>query len=154
MRRTGALAAAALLALALFAPGCDLVSSLTPFGVGHQDYGNGGGAGGENLNGLWSGSTGGGGPITFTVASGKVSNIKFLHVGECLQSFELTAREVQIADDMFVYENRFESQGRILVEGHFTSPENCSGTYFYEGLATGGGCPTAATGTFTAERLP
>jgi hypothetical protein len=65
MRRARARAAAVSLALALGMSSCGLVDSLTPFGVGTQDYG----AGVENLNGNWAGKTATGGDVTFQVGN-------------------------------------------------------------------------------------
>ena len=58
MRRARARAAAVLLVLALGAPGCGLVDSLTPFGVGTRDYAS---RGLQNVNGTWAGTTATGG---------------------------------------------------------------------------------------------
>ena len=71
MRRARARAAAVILALALGATGCGLVDSLTPFGVGTQDYKSGA----ENVNGTWAGQTATGGEVTFQVGSDTVSNL-------------------------------------------------------------------------------
>jgi hypothetical protein len=149
MRRAGALAAVTLLALALGAPGCGLVDSLTPFWVGHQDYGSGG----ENVNGSWAGKTSTGGDVTFQVGSDTVTRLVLKHVTTgCTMSFEqVETTPPPIIDGVFTLELLYEAQGRIVITGTFTSDTTCSGSYFFEAFPAGD-CPTAGTGTFTANK--
>jgi len=148
MRQAGALAAAVLLALALGAAGCNLVSSLTPFGIGTRDYS---GTGGENLNGDWVGTTASSGEVKFQLGNNEVSNLRFLHIeGACTLTFEALTATDRVVNDGFIVEIAL-SQGRFVATSKFTTASSCSGTYFFEGLPTGG-CPTAGTGTFVAEK--
>ena len=149
MRKAGALAAATLLALALGAPGCGLVDSLTPLWVGHQDYG----AGGENVNGSWAGKTATGGDVTFQVGSDTVSRLVLNHVTtDCTMSFKQEATTAPpIVNGVFTLELRYADQGRIVITGTFTSDATCSGTYFFEALPAGP-CPTSGSGTFYADK--
>jgi len=154
MRSARAGAAAVILALALGAPGCGLVDSLTPFGVGTRDYASEGTT--ENINGVWSGTASNGKPLSFIVASELVTDIKFSHtVGDCTQPFELTAKKVPVVNGTFVYENNFETQGSIRVEGRFTSAETFTGRYQFQGLPTSS-CPgiTSGSGTLAATKTP
>jgi hypothetical protein len=147
MRRARARAAAVSLALALGTPGCGLVDSLTPFGVGTQDYGGGV----ENVNGNWAGKTGNGGDVTFQVGNNTVSSPVFLHVTpDCTWRFESLTIVAPVVDSVFTIEIPYD-QGRFVATGRFTSASACSGTYFFEGLGAGV-CPTAGTGSFTANR--
>ena len=146
MRRAGALGAAAL-ALALVAPGCDLVSSLTPFGIGTRDYTTEG----NNLNGNWAGTTASGGEVTFQVGNDKVSRLHFIHeTAGCSLPFEDLTKLVSIVDNSFTIEIRL-TQGRFVATGNFTTATRASGTYFFEALPTGD-CPTAGSGSFSAEK--
>jgi hypothetical protein len=146
MRSARALAAAVILALALGASGCGLVDSLTPFGIGTQEYG----AGGENVNGTWAGQTASGGEVTFLVGSDTVLNLQIVHVaGDCTLPFDATT-DILIVDGGFTVEIPLE-QGRVVATATFTSSTTCSGSYFFEALPTGG-CPTAGTGTFGAQK--
>jgi len=151
MRRVGALAGAALLVLALGVSGCDLVSSLTPFGIGHKDYGSGA----DSINGFWSGSTGTGGPVTFQVADSHVYEMRLLHATpECSLDFKAESSATTIiADDSFRLELNLTDlgQGRIVFEGRFTSSSTCAGSYFFKGRPAGI-CPTAGSGTFRVEK--
>lgn len=147
MRRARAGAAAVILALAFGGSGCDLVSSLTPFGIGTQDYGN---TGDKNKNGDWAGTTASGGAVTFQVGSDMVLDLIFLHVeGGCTIPFEATTN-VRIVNDGFTVEIP-QDQGRCVATVRFPTATTCSATYFFEGLPTGG-CPTAGTGTFVANK--
>ena len=152
MRKAGALVAAALLALALGAPGCK-PSSLTPFGIGYQDYGGGKG---DNYNGGWIGATSTGGTVVFLVGNSQVTELLLQHVtADCTITFGGTVTGVLIADGGFRFEADLTnlSQGRIIVEGRFSSPTASSGTYSFEGRPAGV-CPTAGTGSFTANKTP
>ena len=147
MRRAGALAAAVLLALAFGSAGCDLVSSLTPFGIGHQDYNNSS----SNVNGDWVGKTATDGDVTFQVGNNTVSKLVFLHVvGTCTLTFDASSLTAPVINDEFTVELALK-QGRVVATGKFTSSATCSGTYFFEGLATGA-CPTAGSGSFAADK--
>jgi len=147
MRKARARAAAVILALAFGASGCDLVSSLTPFGVGTQDYSS---IGGNNVNGDWVGKTGSGGDVTFQVGSDTVLKLHFQHVeGACILNFDATTT-VPIVNGEFTVEIAL-TQGRFVAAGKFPTSATCSGTYFFEALPAGG-CPTAGTGTFVAEK--
>ena len=150
MRGAGARAAAVILALALGAAGCDLVSSLTPFGIGTQDYNSGSGVG--NVNGNWAGKTASGGEVTFQVGSDTVSELRFQHVaGDCTLTFESLNIAPPIVDGRFTLDLPVEPQGRFVATGNFTSADTCSGTYFFEALPAGP-CPTSGSGTFTANK--
>jgi hypothetical protein len=147
MRRTGALGAV-LLALALFAPGCDLVSSLTPFGIGTRDYSTEG----ANVNGNWVGKTASGGDVTFQVGNDTASRLRFIHVAPgCALPFEDLSTLVPIVSSRFTLEVDLTTGGRFVASGFFASATAASGTYFFEGLPAGV-CPTAASGTFTANK--
>jgi hypothetical protein len=150
MRNARARVAAVLLPLALVAAGCDLVSSLTPFGIGHKDYS----VSTEGVNGDWAGKTNNGGDFTFQVASDRVLNIVFKHIGaDCNQPFTLDAKTVPVVDGVFIYENVFAEQGQVRVEGHFTSDTTCTGTYSFEGLPASRCLNlTAGNGTFAATK--
>jgi hypothetical protein len=146
MPKARARAAAVLLALAFGASGCDLVSSLTPFGVGTKDYG----AGVKNVNGNWAGNTASGGEVTFQVGSDTVSLLHFEHVeATCTLTFDAPTA-VPIVNGSFIVEIAL-TQGKVVATGTFTTAGTCSGTYFFEALPAGG-CPTAGTGTFVAEK--
>jgi hypothetical protein len=148
MRCAGARAAALLLALALGTAGCDLVSSLTPFGIGTKDYSTGV----KNVNGSWSGKTATGGDVTFQVGSDTVIDLRFHHVAEgCTLSFESLTLAPPILDGKFTLDLPLEPQGRFVATGIFGSSTTCSGTYFFEGLPAGS-CPTAGSGTFSASK--
>jgi hypothetical protein len=145
MRRAGALAAAMLLAVALAAPGCNLVDSLTPFGIGHQDYSSSS----ANVNGNWTGTTASGGEVKFQVASGNVLAFHLVHIDAgCTRTFEDTTTVVQVVDGFFTFEIPLP-QGRFVASGRFTSGSSFSGSYSFEGLPAGA-CPNAASASFTA----
>ena len=146
MRRARARVVAVILALAFGASGCDLVSSLTPFGVGTQDYK----AGGGNVNGTWAGQTATGGDVTFQVGSDTVSKLHIVHIaGACTLTFDAPTSEL-IVDGGVTVEIPLD-QGRAVATATFTSSTTCSGSYFFESLPPGG-CPTAGTGTFVAKK--
>ena len=146
MRRAGALGAV-FLALTLAAPGCDVVSSLTPFGIGTRDYSTEG----ANLNGDWAGTTASGGEVTFQVGNDEVSRLRLFHEATgCSLPFEDLTNLVPIVNNIFTIEIRL-TQGRFVATGNFTSATRVSGTYFFEALQAGA-CPTAGSGTFSAEK--
>jgi hypothetical protein len=150
MRGAGALAAAALLALALCAPGCNLVDSLTPFGVGTRDYASENS--GVNLNGTWNGLTASGGGVGFQVGSDTVSDLTLHYAGSgCTLPFEasLTA---PIVNGAFTLEENLATGGRFVATGTFNSSTTVSGSYFFEGLPAGS-CPSAGTETFSATKI-
>jgi len=148
MRRARAHAAAVILALALGAAGCGLVDSLTPFGVGTQDYGAGTGA--ENVNGTWAGQTATDGEVTFQVGSDTVSKLHIVHIaGACTLTFDATTT-VLIVNNEFTVEMPLD-QGRAVATATFTSSTTCSGSYFFEALPAGS-CPTAGRGSFVASK--
>lgn len=146
MRKAGALGAV-VLAFALVAPGCDLVSSLTPFGIGTRDYTSEG----ANVNGNWVGKTASGGDVTFQVGNNAVSQLRFLHVtAGCRLPFEDLTTLVPVVNNSFTTEILLD-QGRFVATGTFSSSTTCSGTYFFEALPAGV-CPTAGSGTFVANK--
>jgi hypothetical protein len=149
MRRARARAAAVSLALALGMLGCGLVDSLSPFGVGTQDYG----AGVENLNGNWAGKTATGGDVTFQVGDDTVTNMILYHVtADCIKSFnQVVTSPPPIVDGVFTLELIYSDQGRFVMTGTFTSSTTCSGSYFFEAFPAGI-CPTSGAGTFTASK--
>ena len=147
MRKAGALATVVLLALAFVASGCDLVSSLTPFGIGTKDYS----ATGANVNGAWAGKTGNNGNVTFQVANEAVSELIVQHItAGCTLSLEADTLTAPIVNNRFTIEVAL-TQGRFVASGTFTSATTCSGTYSFEALPAGD-CPTAGSGTFTANK--
>jgi len=149
MRRAGTLAAAALLAVALVPAGCDLVSSLTPFGIGHQDYS---GSSTAN-NGAWAGQTTSGGKVSFQVGSATVSNFHLIHIDTgCSRPFDDVATTAPVVDGAFTFEIPL-SAGRFVAKGRFTSANDCTGSYTFEGLPAGS-CPSAASASFTAQKTP
>ena len=146
MRRAGALAAATFLVIALGAAGCDWIGSLTPFGIGHQDYG----AGDANLNGDWAGKTASGGDVKFQIGDNAVSEFVFYHIeGACTLTFEFPPG-ARVVDGVFTTEVAL-TQGRCVVTVSFPTADTGSGTYFFEGLPTGD-CPSAGSGTFVADK--
>jgi hypothetical protein len=147
MLRARALAAALLLAAALVAPGCNLVDSLTPFGVGHQDYSSTS----ANVNGNWTGTTASGGEVRFQVASGRVLDFHLIHIDTgCTRAFEDTTTVVQIVDGFFTFEIPL-NQGRFVATGRFIGADTLSGSFSFEGLPAGN-CPSAASSSFTAQK--
>ncbi len=150
MRRTGALAAGALLLLALGVAGCK-PSSLTPFGIGTQEPDTAG----TGVNGLWEGTTSTGGEIRFQVGDDVVTTLLFSHVdANCTLSFESpSSSTTTIVDDLFTLEVAL-TQGRFVVEGRFTSSTTSAGSYFFEALAATSSCPTSGSGTFDATKTP
>ena len=150
MRSARARAAAVCLALALGTPGCGLVDSLTPFGVGTRDYASE--VSGENVNGLWAGNTASGGNVSFQVGSDVVSKFILTHVADgCTLEFDAFDITPPVVDGVFTIEKNIDAGGRFVVTGTFTSSTTSSGSYFFNSL-TAGSCPTAGTGTFTANR--
>lgn len=148
-RAATALAAAA---LALAAAGCsDLVSSLTPFGVGDRKPDQSQVA----YSGVWAGPAGGGGGIAFEVSGGEVRNIVLQHVTDtCTLTFAADeATAVAIDGDSFTYDAAIDPQGRILIEGQFVSSSSARGNYSFEGRASTTGCPTSGSGGFSANKL-
>ena len=147
MRKAGALTAAVLLVLALAAPGCDLVSSLTPFGIGNRDYGSGS----DNTNGLWTGKSSTGGDVTMQVGSSTVTSLMIHHIdGACNLPLEAQSVSEPVVNNVFSVTVDL-TQGRFTAIGTFTSPTTCSGSYSFEGLAAGT-CPSSGSGTFTAQK--
>ncbi len=148
LRRT--LAATLLLALALGAPGCDWIGSLTPFGIGHQDYSGSG----ENVNGNWVGKTATGGDVTFQVGSNTVSQLHLNHVATgCTLSFLAETTTALVVDGRFALEYNIDTGGRFSMTGTFTSGSAATGTFLFEGLPAGI-CPSTGNGTFTATKTP
>jgi hypothetical protein len=149
MRGPAALATALLLTVALLVSGCGLVDSLTPFGIDTKSYS----AEGVNPNGIWVGTTGNGGAVTFQVGNDAVSRLLLVNATEgCNQTFEDEALVEPIVGGSFTVELAGDQGGRFVVTGRFTSSTSCSGTYFFEALPAGV-CPTSGSGTFTAERI-
>ena len=147
MRGAAARAAAVLLVLALAAPGCDLVDSLTPFGIGTQDYDSGN----LSVNGIWAGTTGSGGAVEFQVGSDTVIDFTLNHVADgCTLPFEALSIAAPVVSNVFIIELALD-QGRFTATGRFTADTTCSGTYRFESLPAGV-CPSSGTGTFTAQR--
>ena len=151
MRKAVALVTAALLTLALGVGGCDLVDSLTPFGVGYQDYS----ATGGNLNGVWSGTTDEGGDVGFQVGNNEVNEMLLVYKsGSCTINFEGSTGPVPIIDGAFLLERDLTSleQGRIVVTGRFTTSTTGTGSFRFEGLPASAACPTSGVGSFVAEK--
>ncbi len=153
MRKAGALGTAVFLALALGAYGCGLVDSLSPFGIGTRDYAAE--ASGANLNGVWSGTSGDGGTVTFQVGDSEVNELVLVHVtGDCIINFDGSEAAVPIVDGVFTIERGLTSlaQGRIIITGRFTSSSTCVGNFTYEGLPASS-CPTSGVGSFLAGKV-
>ena len=148
MRRAGAFAALALLALALGTASCK-PSSLTPFGIGTKEPESFGGG----VNGLWSGVTNAGQSITFQVASGTVVNLVLTHSwgNGCSRIFDTTGQAALVENNAFHLDVPF-TQGELIVDGVFTSDTTSNGSYFFEGLSVIGSCPTSGSGTFVATK--
>jgi len=151
MMKTGARAAAVLLALALGVAGCK-PSSLTPFGIdtkSPQDYDNTS----QNVNGTWTGKTASGGDVNFQVGSDTVSKLVLNHVAAgCTITFEAADVTAPVVNDGFTLEKAVDAGGRIVITGTFSSASTSSGSYFFEGLPAGV-CPTSGTGTFGANKI-
>ena len=149
MRKRGALAAAALLALALGVVGCK-PSSLTPFGIGTRDYSSE--TTGDNVNGVWAGKSASGGDVSFQVGSDTVSQFILHHVASgCTLTFDAADVTAPVVDGRFTVENTVDAGGRFVVTGTFNTSATSSGSYFFEGLSAGS-CPTSGTGTFSASK--
>ena len=149
MRRRARVAAAALAVLALAAPGCK-PSSLTPFGLGTR----GPDPSQSTYSGSWKGSTAAEGEVSFSVVSGEVTDLVLTHRLPCGLLLEFPFDALLIEDDTFTGELAYEPQGRVALEGRFTSPEACTGSYTFESLAVSGTCPTSGSGTFAANKTP
>lgn len=154
MRSRAVRAAVALAALALAAGGCsDLVSSLTPFGLGDREPDQNEVA----YSGVWDGTTSSGGGLNLQVADGLVGPLVLQHVTATCPlplTFVTGVDEgAPIEDGRFTFDGALEPQGRIVIEGTFTSTETLSGSYAFDGRASITGCPTAASGSFTASKL-
>lgn len=152
MRSRAVRAAVALAALALAAGGCsDLVSSLTPFGVGDRKPDQNEVA----YSGVWEGTTSSGGGVLFQVAGGLVGPVVLQHVtGTCTLTFS-TAEDTTtpIDDGRFTLDLELDPQGRWVTEGTFVTTESLSGSYAFDGRASVTGCPTSGSGSFTATKL-
>lgn len=150
MRRGSRLAAAAL-ALALSAVGCDLFSSLTPFGLGKR-----GPETSEGLySGAWQGATSTGGAVTFNVVNGEVVDLVLTHRLSCGVMLEILLTDaILVEDGAFSTDAPLDPQGRAVLSGRFSSPDGATAAYSFESLPTSARCETAGRGTFTATRLP
>lgn len=147
MRGAAARAAAVLLLLVLATPGCDLVDSLTPFGIGTQDYDSGNHA----VNGTWFGATGSGGAVVFQVGSDTVIDFALSHISEsCVLQFEAPSIAATVVENVFIVDVTLD-QGKFTATGRFTSASASSGTYRFEALPAGL-CPSSGAGSFTAQR--
>jgi hypothetical protein len=143
-----ALALLAALALGLGSWGCK-PSSLTPLGIGEREPA----PPGTDTNGLWSGGSPTGQGISFAVGDNTVVNLTLRH-GEGSCGREFTAGEpIPIENDAFALETR-DAKSLFVIEGRFTSPTDCSGTYRFEFFSTVGGCPAAGGGSFVATKAP
>jgi hypothetical protein len=149
MRRRGALAALALLALALGAASCK-PSSLTPFGIGTREPD----APGAGVNGAWTGTTTASSEISFQVASDTVVGLAIRDPagGFCVATFDLSSVTTPVEGDAFALAVPLTPQGQLSVEGRFTSSTTCSGSYTFGGLSTSGSCPTSGSATFVAVK--
>ena len=149
VRRAGSSAGALVLALALAAAGCDLIGSLTPFGIGDrgEDVSQG------TYTGAWSGPTSAAGQVTFTVTSGEVIDLVLTHTLPCgvIEQFEFTDA-LLIQSDEFSARRALDPQGNVVVRGRFTSPDTATGDYTFSSLATSAQCPSSGQGTFTATK--
>ena len=151
MRRCAALAVAGLLALLLVAAACK-PSSLTPFTGWRQEETETSG-----VNGRWGGPTisaeGRGGNIDFTIASNQIADFTLIHSPEsCGHTFFSVDTTVPLDGDTFELDLTLETQGRIVVNGTFTSSTEASGTYHFEGIRVTGSCPTSSSGSFNATK--
>jgi hypothetical protein len=148
MPRLRAAALAAALAAAVLAGACK-PSSLTPFGIGRRGPAPG------SVNGLWQGVTTRGGDVEFSVAAEKVQGLTLTHPGPgCTKRFTSGGVVAVIADDdTFKLELFFDTGGRLVIDGAFSSIDAASGSYFFEGLAAAPPCPTAGSGGFVAGNV-
>jgi hypothetical protein len=139
------------LALALAAAGCDLIGSLTPFGIGDRGEDTSQGT----YTGAWSGPTSAAGQVTFTVTSGEVIDLVVTHTLPCgvIEQFEFTDA-LLIQNDEFSARRALDPQGTVSIRGRFTSSDSATGSYIFSSLATSGQCPTSGQGTFTASKAP
>jgi hypothetical protein len=151
MRRAGALAASGLLALVIGAAACK-PSSLTPFTDWREEQTETTG-----VNGHWLGEAvaadGQPGTIEFTVASERIADIRLHHsTGSCGRLFFSTTTTESVENDAFHVDMTLETQGRVVIDGTFTSSTTCTGTYYFEGIRITGDCPSSDSGTFTAAK--
>jgi len=155
MRRRARCAGPALLALAalaLAAAGCDLVDSLTPFGLGSRGPDESGGT----YSGSWKGTTDAEGEVTFTVISSEVNDLLLTHtLSPCGLALEFSFSEpLPIEGGEFSGQISLDPQGQATVNGRFTAAGAASGTYSFSALPTSAQCPSSGRGSFTAELLP
>ena len=151
MRSRAGRAAVALAALALAAAGCtDLVSSLTPFGLGDRGPDQSQTA----YSGIWQGSTSASGDVTFNVVNNEIADLALSHVLACGQPWGFTTEDVIIiSDGQFSATFTMDPQGTFDIQGDFTSPAAVRGSYAFRGIATPAGCETSGSGSFTATKL-
>jgi hypothetical protein len=151
MGRCAALAAAGLLALLVVAAACK-PSSLTPFTGWRQEETETSG-----INGSWVGQTFSSGvsdTIVFTIASDQFVDWTLKHPAPsgCGKWFTTGGAATQIEGNTFTIDGKLELQGRLVVEGTFSSDTECSGTYHFEAVRVSGDCPTSGSGTFVATK--
>ena len=139
------------LALALVFAGCDLIGSLTPFGIGDRGEDTSEG----NYTGAWSGATSASGQATFTVTSGEVRDLLLTHTLPCGLVLEFAFTDaLLIQSDEFSARLALDPQGTVSTRGRFTSSDTAAGSYVFSSLATSAQCPSSGQGTFTATRVP
>jgi hypothetical protein len=147
----GSRLAAAGLALALAAAGCDLVSSLTPFGIGER----GPDVSQDLYSGSWSGSTSAAGTVAFNVVGGEVVDLVVTHALDCGVLLELPFTEaILIEDGAFSAEIQLDPQGNAVLSGRFTSRDSATAAYSFRSLPTAANCQNAGAGSFTATKVP
>jgi hypothetical protein len=150
MRHRARVAAVTLAALALAAAGCsDLVSSLTPFGIGNREPDPVVGT----YSGSWLGTTNASGVVTFTVVSGEVTDLVLTHQLSCGIVMEFAFDALLIENGEFTAELALEPQGRVVLAGRFASPRSCTASYSFESLPTSASCERSGGGSFTAEKV-
>lgn len=151
MRHRARWAAVALAALAFAAAGCDLVSSVTPFGLGSRGADESKGT----YSGHWIGATSTAGEVVFTVRSGEVVDLVLTHTLSCGLPYEVSFTDpLPIEGDGFSGDLTLSPQGRVFISARFTSPESVNGSYTLTSLPSSPPCPTSDRGTFTAGRVP
>lgn len=152
MRRGAALAAAALVTLLGTAYSCK-PSSLTPFTDWREPETESAGR-----NGRWSGETVSTdnliGRINFSIASRNVADLSVNHnPGPCGNTWYTVDVTDPIEGDTFDLNLEIEGQGRLAIQGQFSSDSECSGTYYFEGISATGTCPTSGSGSFVATKV-
>jgi hypothetical protein len=145
-----AIVLAAAVAIVLGPHGCK-PSSLTPFGIGEQDYS----ASGGGFNGVWQGTTSTGGTFAFQIAGNKIVSFTSFPLGPTVCPTEIFAinEPIPIENDAFTIDLS-DGNDRFVAEGRFSSETECSGTYRIELHSTVGGCSGTGSGSFVATKAP